>query len=291
MRIGSWTWSAGGAAVAGVLGALLLGVVGCAPTSAAGVDSRASAVPTPKHVVIVVEENHSNGKAIAGMPYLAALGRSGAVFMNSHAVAHPSEPNYLALWSGSTQHLMSDACPLSFGSKPNLGAQLISKGHSVAAYAQSLPAPGSSACTSGAYARKHVPLADFAATADARHVLPFTAFPSDFGSLPAVSLVVPDLDHDAHDGSLATADRWLHDRLGRYATWARTHDSLLIVTFDEDDHDTSDNRILTVVTGQHVRPGRYAERVDHIRLLQTVEAAFRLPPLGAARRPIVDIWR
>ena len=156
---------------------------------------------------------------------------------------------------------------------------------------QGLPGPGSSTCSAGEYARKHVPLADFAATADAAHLLPSTAFPSNYDSLPAVSFVVPDLAHDGHDGSLSTADRWLHDRLGGYAAWARTHDSLLIVTFDEDDHDTSDNRILTVITGQHVKPGTYSERIDHIRLLQTVEAAFRLPPLGAARHPITDIWR
>jgi len=67
---------------------------------------------------------------------------------------------------------------------------------------------------------------------------PFTAFPSDFGTLPTVSFVVPNLCDDAHDscdanGDIATMDAWLQANISPYALWAQTHNSLLMVTFDE----------------------------------------------------------
>jgi acid phosphatase len=300
--------------IVAVLAGMLLGVTGCstggttspppspsspAPTSATAPAPSPSAissdgtgrhVPAFAHVVIVVEENHGPSAAL-GMQYLASLRRTGATFLDSHGVAHPSEPNYLALWSGSTHGLTSDACPVDLGSAPSLGSQLLDSGRTVAGYAEGLPAPGSTACTAGDYARKHNPLADFTATAGAAHNLPFTAFPSDLGTLPAVSLVVPDLQHDAHDGSIEAADQWLHDELGAYAAWAPSHDSLLIVTFDESEGNSTANRILTVLTGAHVRHGAYREVIDHLRVLHTVESSFGLPLLGRTPAPITDVWQ
>lgn len=294
-----------------LVAALLLGTAGCtsgpvapsaSPTAAspsaaspAATAGSASATPAPAvpafaHVVIVVEENHGLAEALT-MPYLAQLRRTGATFRNSHGVGHPSQPNYVALWSGSTHKVDSDTCPVDLGSTPSLGSQLLAAGHTVAGYFQGLPQAGSLTCNAGAYARRHNPIADFSATAGAAHNLPFSAFPSDYGTLPSVALVVPDVDHDAHDGSLAAADDWLRTELGGYATWAATHDSLLIVTFDEQESDQPANRILTVFSGAHVRPGSYSERIDHVRVLHTVEAAFRLPPLGAPSPPITDVWR
>ncbi|HEY0374900.1 MAG TPA: alkaline phosphatase family protein [Amnibacterium sp.] len=247
-------------------------------------------VPHFDHVVVVVEENHGPAAAMQ-MPYLAQLRAAGTTFTDSHGVAHPSEPNYLALWSGSTHGVTSDACPIDLGNAPSLGSQLLSTGSTVASYSQGLPGAGSAACVDGAYARKHNPLADFAATAGSAHNLPFSAFPHDFAALPAVSLVVPDLDHDAHDGSVATADDWLRTELGAYAAWAPTHDSLLIVTFDEEDGGKAANRILTVFSGAHVRSGTSAQRIDHYRVLHTIEASFDLPLLGRPAAPITDVWQ
>jgi phosphatidylinositol-3-phosphatase len=285
-----------------LVAALLVGTTACtagpvtrtaspsATTASSSVTRPSHAVPAFDHVVIVVEENHGRAEALK-MPYLAELRRSGAVFTNSHGVAHPSQPNYLALWSGSTHKVDSDACPVDLTSTPSLGSQLLGAGRTVAGYSQSLPQAGSLTCNAGAYARRHNPLADFTATAGAAHNLPFSAFPSDYSALPSVSFVVPDVDHDAHDGSLATADDWLRTELGGYATWATSHDSLLIVTFDEQESDKPANRILTVFSGAHVRPGSYSESIDHVRVLHTVESAFQLPPLGPPAPPIADVWR
>jgi uncharacterized protein (DUF1501 family) len=62
-----------------------------------------------------------------------------------------------------------------------------------------------------------------------------TEFPAaDFAALPTVSFVVPNLANDMHDGSVGAADNWLKTNIGSYATWAMSHNSLLIVTWDED---------------------------------------------------------
>jgi len=285
-----------------LVAALLLGTTACtagpvtrtvSPSATTGSPSATTpptAVPAFDHVVVVVEENHGLAEALT-MPYLAELRRTGATFRDSHGVTHPSQPNYLALWSGSTHKVDSDACPVDLGSTPSLGSQLLAAGRTVAAYSQGLPQAGSLACDSGSYARRHNPVADFSATAGAAHNRPFSAFPSDYSTLPSVALVVPDVDHDAHDGSLATADDWLRSELGGYATWAASHDSLLIVTFDEQESDKPANRILTVFSGAHVRPGSYSESIDHVRVLHTIESAFGLPPLGPAAPPITDVWR
>ena len=69
-----------------------------------------SAVPTPAHVVVVVEENHSYDEVIgnSGAPYINSLATQGALFTNSYAIEHPSQPNYLDLFSGSNQGVTDD---------------------------------------------------------------------------------------------------------------------------------------------------------------------------------------
>src|SRR5437762_8336262 len=86
-------------------------------------------LPTPSHVVVVMEENHSYNEIIgsSSAPYINSLANSGALFTQSFAVTHPSEPNYLAFFSGSTQGITDDSCPHTFG-PPDLGGELIQAG-------------------------------------------------------------------------------------------------------------------------------------------------------------------
>ncbi len=250
-------------------------------------------MPRPAHTVVVVLENRAFGQVIGSpdAPYLNELGRRGALFTHSYAITHPSEPNYLALFSGSTQGVTSDNCPLSF-SGPNLASGLLAAGQTFTGYAEDLPAVGSAVCSAGEYARKHVPWADFRNVPPSAS-RPFSSFPaSDFGRLPTVSFVIPNLCNDMHDCSVATGDAWLRAHLSGYVNWAMSHDSLLIVTFDEDDG-TQLNQIPTIFVGQQVRPGSYPERVTHYTVLATIEAAYGLPRDGAAAAvsPITDIWQ
>jgi phosphatidylinositol-3-phosphatase len=238
-------------------------------------------------------ENRASDEVI-GNPeasFISQLARSGALLTSSYAVTHPSEPNYLALFSGSTHGVTSDQCPTTIRA-PNLAGDLIAAGLTFTGYAEDLPSPGSLSCGQGNYARKHVPWTDFPAVPKSVNQ-PFSAFPAgDYGALPTVSFVIPNLCNDMHDCSVATGDSWLRKRLGGYARWAMTHDSLLIVTWDEDDGSQS-NRITTIFAGQQVAPGRYAKPVDHYNVLRTIEEAYGLPHDGqaATHYPITWIWR
>ena len=117
------------------------------------------------------------------------------------------------------------------------------------------------------------------------------SFPTSYTSLPTVSFVVPNLQHDMHDGTIAQGDTWLKAHLGSCVTWARTHNSLLVVTWDEDDN-TAANLVPTIFIGPMIKAGKYGESINHYRTLRTIEDAFGLKPLGtsASVAPITDIW-
>src|SRR3569832_2053845 len=76
----------------------------------------AARMPRPAHAIYVMEENHSYTDIIGSQqaPYINGLAQSGALFTDSHATTHPSQPNYLELFSGSTQGVANDSCPHSF---------------------------------------------------------------------------------------------------------------------------------------------------------------------------------
>jgi hypothetical protein len=260
-----------------------------APSSAPS--STATGLPVPQHVLIVVFEN-KEADAVVGSPaapYLTSLAAGGATFTDAHGVTHPSQPNYLALFSGSTQGVTDDSCPQTFDG-PNLAAQLLAAGRSFVGYSEDLPAPGDPSCQAGGYARKHNPWVDFPAL-PAEVNQPFSALPGDYADLPTVAVVVPNLCHDMHDCSVSTGDAWAAAHLPSYVDWARTHDSLLVVTFDENDGSPG-NLIPTFLVGPMVAPGPTAQRIDHYSLLRTIEDMYGLPPLGeaASREPIGGIW-
>jgi hypothetical protein len=246
--------------------------------------------------MVVIMENTSDSTLVgsSSAPYINSLISQGASFSDSHAITHPSEPNYLALFSGSTQGVTSDACPLSFGNTANLASQVIAAGLTFTAYSENLPSAGSTVCSAGisGYARKHDPWVNFS-NVPAADQQPFTAYPStNYASLPTVSFVVPNLCDDMHDCSVQTGDTWLKNNIDGYLQWARTHNSLLILTWDEDDSSTSANQILTVFVGPMVRQGTYAETIDHYNVLHTIEDMYGLSAIAnAASTPsITDVW-
>ena len=257
------------------------------------VDLAAATLPTPAHIVIVVEENRSEANIIGSKstPFINALAANGANMAQSFAETHPSEPNYLALFAGSTFGVTKDSCPVNAGNAPNLGSELLAAGYTFIGYAEGLPAVGSPVCSAGKYARKHVPWANFTNLPPANSV-PFSAFPmGNYASLPTVSFVIPNNDDNMHDGSIAQADAWLNREMSGYANWAVANNSLLIVTWDEDD-DGPRNQIPTVIYGAHVQPGTYNEQISHYNVLSTIEQMYGLPKTGNAvnAAPIATIW-
>lgn len=287
-------------AVLATLAALVVPVARSADTSAntpaapllGAVDAEAAAsVPRPDHVVVVMLEN-KNASSIIGSskaPYLNSLAKAGASMTASYGITHPSQPNYLALFSGGTRNIDDDSCPHTF-SNDNLGSQLRDANLSFAGYSESLPKTGYTGCKKGDYQRKHAPWVNFS-NLPASVNKPFTAFEDNYNNLPTVSFVTPNMCSDMHDCSVATGDAWVKKNLGGYASWAKTHNSLLVVTFDEDNH-TTVNKIATIFVGQKVRPGTYSTSMNHYTLLRTLQTAYGLGTLGHSKdkAPLTNIW-
>jgi acid phosphatase len=120
---------------------------------------------------------------------------------------------------------------------------------------------------------------------------PFSVFPGDFTTLPTLSFVIPNQCDDMHDCSVATGDAWLQANIDAYAQWSKTHNSLLILTWDENDNSIP-NQITTIFAGALVMPGQYGETINHFTVLATLEAMYGLDALGGAvgQTPITDVW-
>lgn len=281
---------------------LLSALIFCAPivvgTQAAdSAPLRARKLPRPDHIVIVIEENRAYKSVIgnAAAKYINALARHGALFSQSYAITHPSQPNYLALFSGSTQDVTDDSCPHTF-SGDNLASVLIRAGMTFEMYSESLPAVGYTGCVYGNYQRKHNPAVNWQGINVPPGVnLPFRNFPVNYALLPTVAIVVPDQENDMHNGgeleAITRGDTWLRTHLDAYVRWARTHNSLLIVTWDEDDG-SDRNHIPTLFVGPMVRQGAYSRRIDHYHLLRTILDMYAVAPLGhsATAQPIDYVW-
>ena len=249
-------------------------------------------LPVPAHVVIVLEENHGYSEIIGSpeAPYINRLAARGASFTQSFGITHPSQPNYLALFSGSTHGVTGDSCPHTF-SAPNLASELTAAGKTFAGFSEGLPSVGSQVCNAGKYARKHCPWTNFTNVPSSDNQ-PVTSFPTNFSDLPTVSWVIPNLDYDMHDGTVEQADTWLKTNLASYVAWAQNNNSLLIITWDED-ADTDVNQIPTIFVGPMVKPGKYSEKINHYSVLRTLEAIYGLPYAGksASVNTITDIWQ
>ncbi|MEO8343538.1 MAG: alkaline phosphatase family protein [Gallionella sp.] len=256
--------------------------------------ARAEQLPRPDHIVVVIEENRSYAQVMDMLnrnSYIHALAQRGVLFTRSYGVAHPSQPNYLALFSGVTHGITNDACPNTFDSD-NLATRLLDSGLSFASFAESLPEVGDDACGSGAYQRKHNPVANWQSTRlSAGLNKRFADFPQDFSRLPTISFVIPDQDNDMHDGSFEAADDWLKTRIAPYVDWAMEHNSLLILTWDEDNYQ-ADNHIVTILVGTMVKPGKSAQRINHYNILRTLLDFYDLPALGKSRdvEAIKGVW-
>jgi acid phosphatase len=261
-----------------------------------------------------MEENHGYDEVIGSTnaPFITQLSNDGALFTDSHGVVHPSQPNYLALFSGSTQGVTGDKCfqDTTPFTTPNLASLLLKAGFTFKGYAQTLPAIGAKDCASqkstltGAdlYARKHCPWVNWQGDKENQIPdslsLPMTAFPKDFTKLPVVSFVIPDMDHDMHNigapgdaAAVQRGDQWLKENLAAYAQWAKTHNSLLIITFDEDDFKTV-NHIPTIFTGGVVKPGKYPEKINHYSVLHTIESMYGIEPADTTRAEVIDdVWK
>jgi hypothetical protein len=230
------------------------------------------ATPPFAHIVVVVEENHSFSEIVGNpqAPYINSLASAGVLLTNYHAVSHPSEPNYFALYAGSTFGVQDDG---NYSEPdPTLATILQGNGESFIGYVES----GSP--------QQHNPWESFPEGMSVERNM--STFPAnDFSQLPNVSFVIPNLNDDMHDGTVAQADQWLSINIGAYAQWAVAHQSLLMVVWDEDDG-TEGNQVPAILYGANIVPGAYNDAYTHYNLLHTLlDASGLSAPRNAALVP------
>jgi len=271
----------------------------------------AAGLPVYDHIVIIVEENKNYEQIIGNKnaSYINdVLRKEGAILTNFYAEEHHSEGNYFWLFSGGNQHVgFIDSVPGRDYATSNLGEELIRAGRSFKGYSEGLPEIGSLVTEQRLYARKHAPWVSFSnvprgkTVADSSNLRFPEDFPSDYNLLPTVSFVIPNLVHDMHNGptpsGILAGDKWLREHIDGYYNWAKQHNSLLILTFDENSDsplmggvtDPADkepkkrNRIVTILAGAHIKHGEYSEGkgVTHVNVLRTLEAMYKLNRSGS----------
>ena len=103
-------------------------------------------------IIVVVLENTNYDDALR-QPFQSSLARNGALLTRYSGITHPSQPNYIALISGSTQGVSGNQ-NINLSVK-HLGDLLEEKGHDWATYAEGFPGNCFTGSSYGNYVRKH----------------------------------------------------------------------------------------------------------------------------------------
>ena len=239
--------------------------------------------------MVVMEENKGYAATLgtcSADPYYCSLASTYATYTGWHGVSHPSQPNYFAFTTGSTQGCTSDTCG-AFAA-PSLGSQLNAAGVSWTAYMESMP----SACdtsNAGGYVVKHDPFVSSSAITNcAAHVLPYPGASSIASALnasnPSFVWITPNLTNDMHDGTVQQGDAWLKANLAPVlaSSWFTNFNATVIVTMDEGDSGTT-NQIPTVVISSTAKgQGAVTTSGNHYGTLRAIERAYGLALLGGA---------
>ena len=206
--------------------ALLLSVMGAAlvcaavPTGASQASSLSAVAPggAIKHVVWIVDENHSYDKIIGVRKdaYINSLATTYGSANNAWGITHPSVPNYLGLVSGlPLKSLPTTDCTTCTQAGPDIFTQ----GESWRAYEVTMPtACDRVASANGLYVPKHNPplyFRDVPAAACKTNDLPYTSLAADLKShtLPAFSFIAPNQDDNMHSTGNLAGQAWLEANL------------------------------------------------------------------------------
>jgi acid phosphatase len=235
------------------------------------------------------------------MPYFNSLASKYGLATQYYANTHPSIGNYLMLTTGAIITNNDSMC--STISNDNVVRHLLTAGKTWKSYAESLPSVGYTGCGSGSYAKKHNPFAffsDVANSSEKNNLVPFTQFSKDLanGTLPQFSFIVPNLNDDAHDGTLTQADNWLKTNIAPLISSATFQkDGILIIVFDESvDSDTAHGggHVAAVVIGPKVRGGSKPTTLyQHQSTLKTLLEALGVktfPGAAGSAQPITGVF-
>jgi hypothetical protein len=268
--------------------------------TAAAAPAAATVVPRSAHLIVVIEENQGYSSVVhntAAWPNLNHLIATGALPTNYYANSHPSIGNYFMLTTG--QLLTTNDSSNQIWNVDSLARRMLQSGASFRVYAEDVPR-GYLGGNTATYLVRHNPfarLSDIANNAtEANAVLwPFTQFYVDLynNSLPELSIIVPNVYHDAHNGSPLAADVWLQtyvvNEIAAFPEFKPGGDGILVVAFDEaagTDSTYGGGHVSPVFWGPSVRAGYTQQSTtvyQHQSMLRTFTEALGLPnPPGAA---------
>jgi phosphatidylinositol-3-phosphatase len=263
-----------------------------------------SGIPHSSHVVLVIEENHMFTEVYPnGMPWLVAQGNTYAYSTNYHADEPGSALDYYWLSSGSGEHVFGcqgDGCPNPITSD-NIFQELDRAGLTWKVYAQSLPSVGYMGGDAGPYVDRHNPAKwyDYVIhnPAAQQKMVPFTQLAADIAAnqVPNYSLIIPDVDHDAHDGTVAQADSFLATGVAPLLNtpyFKAGGDGLLLVTFDECDGAVGacPEQVYTAVIGPNVKRKTVSSALyKHENTLRTMLDALGITVYPGASSSAADM--
>ena len=246
------------------------------------------------------------------MPYLIGLGNKYAHTSDYHADTSGSMMDYLWLSSGSGEK--SFGCSGAGCTKPitddNIFRELDKAGLSWKSYMESIPSAGYMGSHSGLYVKRHDPAPWYTdvinSSSDQQKIVPYTQFTSDVssGQLPNYSIVVPNLDNDAHNKTLGQADSWLSSNLPALLNskyFQPGGDGVLIITFDECDAASTgycggqQELVYTAVIGPQVKSG-YVSNISYkhentLRTILDLLGVTAYPGASANAAPMSDFFR
>src|ERR1051326_3914875 len=223
------------------------------------------------NVFLVMEENHSYSEVIGNsqMPFLNSLAAQGALATQYFANTHPSIGNYFELTTGNI--ITNDDGFSGVVSLPDIVTSLEAAGKTWKSYAESLPSVGYTGGDVPPYLQHHNPFTYFAevqnSTNERNNLQPFSQFSIDLNNnqLPSFSFIVPNVNDDAHDGTLKQADKWLHSNIAPLlASSTFQTDGLLIIVFDESeitDLQLGGGRVAWVAVGPRIKKGLKSTKI------------------------------
>ncbi len=230
-------------------------------------DTNNSGTDNFQHVFVIMMENTSYTSLIGNpnAPFINSTAKNYGLATNYFGVTHPSQPNYIAATSGSTNGVTNDndvTIPVT-----NIVDQLEAKGKAWKAYMQSLSLCVTKldhACGNQLYERKHNPFVSYTDVqnnpARMANIVDLSQFSTDLANntVPNYSWISPDQCHDMHGrgggGSsdpcdfsqvqslIATGDAFLKSTVKQIMNsqaWQNSN-SAIFITWDESDFPFND---------------------------------------------------
>lgn len=296
------------AAALSIISFALSGMVGSATTTA-----NRSDLKNFQHVWVIMMENTRYSQLIgsSNAPWINSAARANGLATNYSGVSHPSQPNYIAATSGSTNAVTNDNDVTI--DVPNIVDQVEASGRTWKAYMQSMSLCATKldhACGNQLYERKHNPFVSYldVQTSPSRmaDIVDFGQLATDLssGSVAQYNWISPDQCNDMHGRAstpddpcdfsnvpllIQAGDAFLQSTVSMItSSSAWTGNSAIFITWDETDFpfvDTSGccdanpggGHVVTLVISHSDHTARTSSvAYNHYSMLTTIEQGWRL---------------